>query len=165
MGRMKRAVGYCLNFPCREFAKGAFLLNHGDASYKCSFCRVSGIQEPEACDYPKERPVKQARVEFDFCPLDRRYKAVAIVNDDSLVDGAVACLRSPLIKTEKRALKVAEAILCNLQRSERTGWNEPETLLSFDTSRQEFEFSLHQWAQGLEGSFLAEHSGQRQSSP
>ena len=35
---MKRGVGYCENTDCEDYAKGVFLLNHGDTFY-CPRCR------------------------------------------------------------------------------------------------------------------------------
>ena len=41
MGHMKRGVGYCENTECEDYAKGVFLLNHGDTFY-CPRCRQLG---------------------------------------------------------------------------------------------------------------------------
>ena len=41
MARMKRGVGYCENTECEDYAKGVFLLNHGDTFY-CPRCRQLG---------------------------------------------------------------------------------------------------------------------------
>jgi len=38
MASMKRGVGYCENTDCEDYAKGVFLLNHGDTFY-CPRCR------------------------------------------------------------------------------------------------------------------------------
>ncbi len=58
-------------------------------------------------------------------------------------------LQSPLIKTEKRALKVAEAILADLNRYRvlRNGGDIPRTteiILSFDDDLEEFSRKLQQ---------------------
>ena len=44
MARMKRGVGYCENTECEDYAKGVFLLNHGDTFY-CPRCRQLGKVE------------------------------------------------------------------------------------------------------------------------
>ena len=63
MGRMKRGVGYCGETECEDYAKGVFLLNHGDTFY-CPRCRVLGKVEkvspwsswsPRACPKRKLR--------------------------------------------------------------------------------------------------------------
>ena len=60
---------------------------------------------------------KEVRVEYNFDPINTVYREIAIVRDESLWGrNNVYTLQSPLIKTEKRALKVAEAILANLNR-------------------------------------------------
>ena len=38
MASMKRGVGYCENTDCEDYAKGVFLLNHGDTFY-CPRCQ------------------------------------------------------------------------------------------------------------------------------
>ena len=43
---MKRGVGYCENTECEDYAKGVFLLNHGDTFY-CPRCRQLGKVEKE----------------------------------------------------------------------------------------------------------------------
>jgi len=46
MATMKRGVGYCENTDCEDYAKGVFLLNHGDTFY-CPRCRQLGKVEKE----------------------------------------------------------------------------------------------------------------------
>ena len=46
MASMKRGVGYCENTDCEDYAKGVFLLNHGDTFY-CPRCRQLGKVEKE----------------------------------------------------------------------------------------------------------------------
>ena len=68
-------------------------------------------------------------------------------------------LQSPLIKTEKRALKVAEAILANLNRYRGllNGDDIPRTteiILSFNDPFEEFQRKVHQLGKELEQSGL-----------
>ncbi len=114
---MKRGVGYCENTDCEDYAKGVFLLNHGDTFY-CPRCRQLGKVEKERGFYTGNSDVfKEVRVEYNFDPINGVYREIAIVRDESLWGrNNVYTLQSPLIKTEKRALKVAEAILANLNR-------------------------------------------------
>ncbi len=72
-------------------------------------------------------------------------------------------LQSPLIKTEKRALMVAEAILANLNRYRGllSGDDIPPTteiILSFDDSIDEFSRELKQLSKEWEASGLREMS-------
>ena len=46
MASMKRGVGYCENTDCEDYAKGVFLLNHGDTFY-CPRCRQLGKEVRE----------------------------------------------------------------------------------------------------------------------
>ena len=127
---MKRGVGYCENTDCEDYAKGVFLLNHGDTFY-CPRCRQLGKVE-------KERGFYTGR-------------------------NNVYTLQSPLIKTEKRALKVAEAILANLNRYRGllNGDDIPRTteiILSFDEPFEEFEKKLTQLSKEWEASGLREQA-------
>jgi len=115
---MKRAVGYCDNNECEDFHKGVFLLNHGDQFF-CPRCRQLGWVEVEQKNYrdlggvdKQEAMYREARVRYDFRPATRKYEYTAIVSIPELDCGAVFEITSPLIKTEKRALKVAEYALC-----------------------------------------------------
>ena len=135
---MKRGVGYCENTDCEDYAKGVFLLNHGDTFY-CPRCRQLGKVEKERGFYTGNSDIfKEVRVEYNFDPINGVYREIAIVRDESLWGrNNVYTLQSPLIKTEKRALKVAEAILANLNRYRGllNGDDIPRTteiILSFD---------------------------------
>ena len=144
MARMKRGVGYCENTECEDYAKGVFLLNHGDTFY-CPRCRQLGKVEKERGFYTGNSDIfKEVRVEYNFDPVHGIYREIAIVRDESLWGrNNVYTLQSPLIKTEKRALKVAEAILANLNRYRGllNGDDIPRTteiILSFDDDMDEF---------------------------
>lgn len=152
--KMKRAVGYCMNRGtndtngCEDYAKGVFLLNHGPQFY-CPRCRDEGMVVKERGFADDISGVfKEVRVEYNYDPLIGRYREIAIVRDDSIWgESSTYTLLSPLIKTEKRALKVAEAILANLQRYSgsflqgeipRTS----EIIISFDDEKESFQKKL-----------------------
>jgi len=141
---MKRGVGYCENTDCEDYAKGVFLLNHGDTFY-CPRCRQLGKVEKERGFYTGNSDIfKEVRVEYNFDPINGVYREIAIVRDESLWGrNNVYTLQSPLIKTEKRALKVAEAILT-------------EIILSFDDPFDEFSRKLKQLSKEWEASGLRE---------
>ncbi len=92
------------------------------------------------------------------------YREIAIVRDESLWGrNNVYTLQSPLIKTEKRALKVSEAILANLNRYRGlvSGDDIPRTteiILSFDEPFEEFSRRLTQLSREWEASGLREIS-------
>jgi ribosomal protein S27AE len=162
MASMKRGVGYCENTDCEDYAKGVFLLNHGDTFY-CPRCRQLGKVEKERGFYTGNSDIfKEVRVEYNFDPINGVYREIAIVRDESLWGrNNVYTLQSPLIKTEKRALKVAEAILANLNRYRGllNGDEIPRTteiILSFDDSFEEFQRKVQQLGRELEQSGLRE---------
>ncbi|HTO08397.1 MAG TPA: hypothetical protein VMR31_04885 [Myxococcota bacterium] len=164
MARMKRGVGYCENTECEDYAKGVFLLNHGDTFY-CPRCRQLGKVEKERGFYTGNSDIfKEVRVEYNFDPIHGIYREIAIVRDESLWGrNNVYTLQSPLIKTEKRALKVAEAILANLNRYRGllSGDDIPRTteiILSFDDDFEEFQKRLSQLSKEWEASGLRELS-------
>lgn len=158
---VKRAVGYCEKVDCEDYAKGVFLLNHGDTFY-CPRCRDKGEVVPERGIHNAKDGVsfKEVRVEFNYDPINRCFKEIGIVRDESIWgSGNTYTLFSPLIKTEKRALKVAEAILANLQRYAdilddgipRTS----ETIISFDDDIDIFTDKMRRLAAEWENSNLS----------
>ena len=164
MNSMKRAVGYCECPDCDDFAKGVFLLNHGSTFY-CPRCQVKGHVEPERGFYAGNGIVfKEVRVEYNFRLADKKYHEIAIIRDESLSgDCNTYTLQSPLIKTERRALKVAEAVLSNLNRYRGlfVDGEVPriqEHILSFDVSPAEFSASLGKLAEAWEEGKVTEPS-------
>ena len=165
---MDRAVGYCEKTECEDYAKGVFLLNHGETFY-CPRCRDHGVVQAEKGFYTGETDIfKEVRVEFNYDPINGVFREIGIVRDESLWGRCnVYTLQSPLIKTEKRALKVAESILANLNRYR--GILKPdeiprtqEMLLSFDDSSEEFSRKLRKLSESWENSALAERNQRRQ---
>ncbi len=163
MSRMKRAVGYCIVNGCDDKSKGVFLLNHGD-SFVCPRCRKSGIVVPESGHVIDRGPVfKEVRVEFDYNADDRKYHGLAIVKDNAVEPPAsIYTLRSPLIRTEKRALKVAEGTLATLMRPTPVRDGEipraTEYVLSFDCNANTFKDNLSKLSDELSQGWLSEDS-------
>lgn len=150
---LKRGVGYCNNTDCEDFSKGVFLLNHSDTFY-CPRCRIQGAVEQERGHYVGTGEIfKEVRVEYNYDPITKAYREIAIVRDEALWGRCnVYTLHSPLIKTENRALKVAEALLANLNRySGRLGEDgvprTTEIILSFDDTREELSRKLGKLAE------------------
>lgn len=142
--RIKRSVGYCTAKECEDYMKGIFLLNHGDTFY-CPRCKHLGFVEPESGRSKGSLGIyKEVRIEYDYDPLQKKYRGLAIVRDESLWGECnVFYFQSPLIRTEKRALKVAEATLSNLNIQDRPLLPgelpyATEMVMSFDVSREQF---------------------------
>lgn len=166
---MKRAVGYCETVKCEDYAKGVFLLNHGN-TFLCPRCRAEGSVVPERGSYTGTSGVfKEVRVEFCYCAVYHKYDAIAVVRDESLWGRcSTYVLQSPLIKTEQRALKVAEAVLSNLNKYSQMFDldkgdipSSTETWLTFDMPRDEFKVKLDELAEELAKSPLARMEGGR----
>jgi hypothetical protein len=155
----KRAVGYCYNNPCDDVSKGVFLLNHGDTFY-CPRCRLPGTVEREVGEVKGEGSFfRQVRVEFNYNPQVKKYLEAGIVAIENVSEGNTYTLRSPLIKTEQRALKVAEQVLANLNCY---GHNPSDTtptqelILMLDDDRESFTRSCDKLRQLLEKSSLVD---------
>lgn len=160
MQEVKRGVGYCENTECADYARGVFLLNHGGQFY-CPRCRALGRTEKERGFCAGNADVfREVRVEYNFDPVDSVYREIAIVRDESLWGPSnVYTLQSPLIKTEKRALKVAEAILANLNHYRWAAKSDElprttELVLSFDEPLEVFVSKVENLGRELEQSVL-----------
>jgi hypothetical protein len=160
---MKRAVGYCGDTNCDDYAIGVFLLNHGETFY-CPRCRAVGsVVAERGISYAKaDQPYKEVRVEFNYDPINGRFREIGIVRDEAIRgSGSQYTLLSPLIKTENRALKVAEAILANLQRYADMVVGDyiprtTETIISFDEDINTFTTKLNQLGDEWENSNLSQ---------
>ena len=157
---MKRGVGYCMSNECEDYAKGVFLLNHGDVFF-CPRCRKKGTVEKEQGFYTGTSDIfKEVHVEYCFDPIIKVYRETAILRDEALWGRCNAyTLQSPLIKTQNRAFKVAEAILGNLNRyrgmlnlNDGDVPSTSEVILSFDDEFDEFSRKLHQFMKEVEKS-------------
>ena len=115
MARMKRGVGYCTNPACEDRSKGVFLLNF-EGIFECPRCKISGKVEKETGESRGDHDLfREVRVEYNYDPVTSVYHEIGIVIDESLPPICNSyTLKSPLIKTQNRALKVAEAILAGL---------------------------------------------------
>ena len=148
MIRVQKAVGFCYNEFCDAKLKGTFLLNHGPRFY-CPSCRAEGetVSETTEVIAGANSKWKEVRVEFDYDPVDRRFRAVAIVKDNSILgQGNKFLFKSPLVKTEKRALVMAESFLANLQNVNFLNSGESvranEKVIYFDSDKSRFMADL-----------------------
>lgn len=130
---MKRSVGYCTNSECEDFSKGVFLLNHGNSFY-CPRCRCLGFTAPEYKVYSDDAPdavFKTVRVHFNYNPMKKVYQSIAVIDITEVTEGEQCDLYSPLIRTEMRALKVGEALICMINSGLRYG-DSQEVSVSLD---------------------------------
>lgn len=149
-----RAVAYCINRLCEEQFKGVFQLN-STKKYWCPHCRFIGRVEPEQASYTGTFEVfREVRVEYLYNPLQRCYKGLAVIRDESIPENQanVYLLQSPLVSNSKRALILAENILHNLNRC--AGTLKPgmipstsEMIVSLDDPSKEFSRSLEHVSQ------------------
>lgn len=161
MPAVERGVGYCLESDCTDRGKGVFLYKNLE-SFFCSLCRRPGSIVRERASYTSSyTQFKQARVEYRYNPHTDKYTAVAIVRDESLLEGDSYTLYSPLIRTDKRALMVAELLLSNLSIREaldNNPWitNQNVKTISFDRDISQVRQELQALALRLENSNLAQ---------
>ena len=155
---MRRGAGYCRNQECEEFEKAVFLMNYA-APFDCPRCGRRIVLEEERGFYTgRYELVREVRVEYDFDVFNDTYRKVAIVCDEGLPDRySVYTLKSPIIQGEKRALRIAEAILANLRRhrkrfddGELPGMQ--ENTLSWDEPPEVFQEKLQRLAEAWEAS-------------
>ncbi len=112
-----RGVSYCSTEECREWKAPRFHLSavfDPDKPYYCHCCRTPCEMVVDSFDYTGGHPFRQVRVEFDYDSLEHRYRAVAIVTNHACEGIGVHTFRTAMIKTEKRALEIAECRLSNL---------------------------------------------------
>jgi hypothetical protein len=111
---IKRGMGYCQNVECGN-PDGIFLANAGEAFF-CGYCGKRGKVETERGFHTGKIGIfKEVRVEYNFDATKGRYREVAIVRGESLPTSYdVYTLRSPLIKSKKLALRLAETLFVDL---------------------------------------------------
>ena len=115
-----------------------------------------------------DAPFKEVRCEFNYDPTTKSFREIAVVRDEAIWGtGSKYTLCSPLIKTEKRALKVAEAILANLQRYAdlSNGDDIPkstEVVLSLDDDIEDFSRKMKMLGEEWENSSLAKFNARQQ---
>lgn len=143
MAFTSRAVGFCYNTECADYLKGVFLLNYGLTFY-CPLCRGLGeIVQEERIDHPADNGLyTKVEVEFDYDTLGRKYKSRAIVRIEGSAGQGSYVYRSPLVKTERRALKIGEQVLCALNAGLPKDRLTQEKTLTFDCTRDDFKAQM-----------------------
>jgi hypothetical protein len=140
----KRGCGYCRDTECEDYAKGVFVLGDYDQKpFYCPRCRKTAHFELERTEYMNQEEVfKEVQVHYNFDSVCGCYREIAIVRDNAVVRPHNHLkFFSPLIKTEPRALKVAEAILASVQCQgvvSDDALRRSEDVLSFDDPLDKF---------------------------
>ncbi len=154
MRKMNRAVGYCPSVDCEQYARNVFLLNQ--TLFRCPKCHRTGKIVPETGRTGNSKPIfKEVRVEFDFDAHQDRFRSTAIVRDESLWGHHnVYHYSTPLVKTEKRALIMAEQILATLNQTPELLEGEElpcynERRLNWDESQELFRSHCNHWGESL----------------
>lgn len=163
MSKLTRAVGICRTKDCEDFNKDIFLLNHGEF-FVCPKCRKAGLFLPERGETLNTTSLDfyQVRVEFNYDPDRDVFRSIAIVTDESMPKegGNVYTLKTALIRTDKRALEVATALLSNLMHVDESIFDgsgisrAKEHVLYFDNPRELFQIELDMLSRQLENSRL-----------
>ena len=135
---------------------------HG-GEFKCPRCHRIGrkVMEWGETDNDFNLDFWQVRLEFGYDVVLDTYRSVAIVSDETMSkDGNIYTLYSPLIKTDKRALLVAEGLLGTLLRADDSmfakGYVPKDQIynLDFDKSLTEVKDRLDEIAAILQQSRL-----------
>lgn len=109
-----------MNPECTEFQKDVFLMAH-NGSFKCGRCHRIGrkVMEYGETDNDFSLDFWQVRLEFCYDVTFDTYRSVAVVTDEDMSkEGNIYTLYTPLVKTEKRALLMAEAMLGTLMKAD-----------------------------------------------
>lgn len=168
---MVRAVGFCKTEGCEKFNQGTFLFSsHHDPIHVCAQCHRRGevVKEEWSVKEPGNLNFRQVRVEYNYVPSlvaevgsGGKWSEIAIVTDDSMsLDCNVYHMKSPLIKTEKRALAVAISMLGGLLQDPKyvleqsPGSRPQENIISFDEPLGGVKAQLWELEEKLRGSRL-----------
>jgi hypothetical protein len=150
--RFERGVGYCENVECNDYLKGTFLMLHEGPTFTCSACSTKSthiLAERGIVDRDGSVPFACIKVEYSYCPVQKRYLEMAIVRDDSYSGpSGTYTVQNPLCRTPMRATKIAEAMLNVINEGvilDEDLSNTPrshERILSFDKPMAEFRIDL-----------------------
>lgn len=150
--RIERGVAFCENVRCDDYLKGSFLMMH-EGKWRCSNCdQYSDHLVPEKGIPEREGQVPFAAVRVEYCyeSASKRYTEIVQLSDESYQGpSGVYTLQSPLVKTPKRAAKMAESLLAILNEGVHLDDDlssavprSQERILSFDKPADEFRKDL-----------------------
>jgi hypothetical protein len=157
----KRAIGICYETNCEQFLRTVFLLNQ--TAFTCPNCKHPGeVVHETGRSENSGRAYKEVRVEFDYDPLEASFLQTAVVRDENLWGrNNVFHYSTPLVKTAKQALRMAEGMLAALnQLGENVSTDEmprySETRLDWDQSLPLFRSNCNHWGESLKDSPLSQ---------
>jgi len=115
MSGKKRGVGFCVNSDCGCFGQ-LRSFRHLPEAYDCTRCGAPGqIERERGIKQPGATIFDEVRVEYGFDPERRIYRDSVRVRDRRLLGKHdVYTLQSPLVKTRAQALRVAAAVMKQL---------------------------------------------------
>ena len=119
-GRISRGAGFCVQMDCIDYHKGVFLLDH-KGQFFCSRCRKLGkkVMEYGVSDNDTSLDFWQVRLEYGYDIETDSYRSIVIISDEEMPkEGNRYTLYNPLLKTDKRAILTAEALLGTLMMAD-----------------------------------------------
>lgn len=154
----RKMLGYCENIDCKDFLKGAFMWMH-TGPFQCSKCQGKQghlVAERGIRSGPPNAIYGEVRIEFNYDPSQKRYRDIAILRDDSLGDRIrTFTFQSPMVRTEKRAFKLATGYLATLNDGTELALEDDteiprpiEHVVDLDLPRKEFSERMRRldWA-------------------
>ena len=114
----RQGIGYCRNPDCKSVNQAIFVTDRED-SYRCQGCYLVGRIVLESGSFSNKTPyVRMVRVEYNYDTTQERYRSLAALWDPEIEEERtnVYTIKSPIIKSEKGAFRVAESVLVLLQQ-------------------------------------------------
>lgn len=147
-----KGVGYCHNGQCSDFLKGVFILNGDKHFFYCPLCRERGkMVNVEYGEIQGGGYYTSVELHFDYLPGEDRYFSKAVVTLNDIPPGHTYVQKDPLIKTESRALKKAEQLLCALNSGLSPDRPEfAEIICSFDSPAEDFREEMRKLTKIIE---------------
>jgi hypothetical protein len=154
----QKMLGYCESTECEDYLKGSFMWMH-KGPFVCCKCKGSQgflVSERGIRSGPRNTIYGEVRIEYCYDPSLKKYCEIAILRDDSLGSNVrTFTFQTPMVRTEKRAFKLATAYLATLNDGielaleDETEIPKPvEHVVNFDSSREEFSERMRRlgWA-------------------
>ena len=122
MSAKNRGIGYCTHVGCPAHFR-AFVIQQVGGAFECPVCvREGRVERERAVRRNRDRFYSEVRIEYDFDPLEARYRRCVVVTDGRLLGQQnVYTMWSPLIESERCAREAARVILQKLNRELRAG--------------------------------------------
>jgi hypothetical protein len=117
MANSGRAVGYCLNDRCSDFAVGR-VLTRRDEGFLCTRCeRYGRIEHERGRKTGAFEFVSEIQVEFNYDPVRDLYLERTSVRDERLLQPqAIYKLKTPMVQTQIEAANVGRVVMAAINR-------------------------------------------------